>query len=84
MVGIRYNSLADLNSQTHAWCNKINTKIHGTTNEWLTDRLNEVNLLPLKRKYIIDKINLRRIKKTVSSTMSITNILFQQNILAKM
>ena len=63
MVGIKYNSLADLNSQAHAWCNKINAKIHGTTNERPIDRLAEENLLPLKREYIIDKINLRRVEK---------------------
>lgn len=63
MVGIRYNSLADLNSQAHAWCNKINAKIHGTTNERPIDRLSEEKLLPLKREYIIDKINLRRVEK---------------------
>lgn len=63
MVGIKYSSLADLNSQAHAWCNKINAKIHGTTNERPIDRLTEENLLPLKREYIIDKINLRRVEK---------------------
>lgn len=63
MVGIKYNSLADLNSQAHAWCNKINAKIHGTTNERPIDRLSEENLLPIKREYIIDKINLRRVEK---------------------
>lgn len=63
MVGIKYSSLADLNSQAHAWCNKINVKIHGTTNERPIDRLAEENLLPLKREYIIDKINLRRVEK---------------------
>lgn len=63
MVGIKYNSLADLNSQAHAWCNKINAKIHGTTNERPIDRLPKENLLPLKREYIIDKLNLRRVEK---------------------
>lgn len=63
MIGIKYNSLADLNSQAHAWCNKINAKIHGTTNERPIDRLSEENLLPLKREYIIDKMNLRRVEK---------------------
>lgn len=63
MVGIRYNSLADLNSQAHAWCNKINARIHGTTNERPIDRLPEENLLPLRREYIVDKINLRRVEK---------------------
>ena len=55
--------MADLNSQAHAWCNKINAKIHGTTNERPIDRLSEENLLPLKREYIIDKMNLRRVEK---------------------
>ena len=63
MIGIKYNSLSDLNSQAHAWCNKINAKIHGTTNERPIDRLSEENLLPLKREYIIDKMNLRRVEK---------------------
>ena len=63
MLGIRYHSLADLNSQAHAWCNKINAKIHGTTNERPIDRLADEKLLPLKREYIIDRINLRRVEK---------------------
>lgn len=63
MVGIKYHSLADLNNQAHTWCNKINAKIHGTTNERPIDRLAEEHLLPLKREYIIDKINLRRVEK---------------------
>ena len=28
MVGIKYNSLADLNGQALAWCNKVNGKVH--------------------------------------------------------
>ena len=63
MVGVKYHSLGDLNSQAHAWCNKINARVHGTTNERPVDRLPDENLLPLKREYIIDKINLRRVEK---------------------
>lgn len=63
MVEVTYNSLEDLNSQAHAWCNKINAKVHGTTNERPIDRLPVENLQPLKREYIIDKINLRRVEK---------------------
>ena len=33
MVGIKYNSLADLNGQALAWCNKVNGKVHATTDE---------------------------------------------------
>lgn len=63
MQGIRYKSLAHLNSQAIAWCNKVNTNVHGTTNERPVDRLKDERLSPLKREYIIDKINLRRVEK---------------------
>lgn len=31
MIGIKYNSLDGLNGQAIAWCNKVNSKEHGTT-----------------------------------------------------
>ena len=63
MIGIRYNSLDDLNGQALAWCNKVNGKVHATTNEIPFERLKKEGLNPLKREYIIDKINLRRVQK---------------------
>jgi transposase len=63
MVGIKYNSLDDLNGQALAWCNKVNGKTHGTTGEIPFERLKKEGLNPLKREYIIDKINLRRVQK---------------------
>ena len=63
MVGIKYNSLADLNGQALAWCNKVNGKVHATTNEIPFERLKKEGLSPLTREYIIDKINLRRVQK---------------------
>ena len=63
MVGIQYNSLADLNGQAIAWCNKVNGRVHATTNEIPFERLKKEGLSPLKREYIIDKINLRRVQK---------------------
>ena len=63
MVGIKYNSLADLNGQALAWCNKVNGKIHATTNEIPFEQLKKEGLSPLSREYIIDKINLRRVQK---------------------
>lgn len=61
MVGIRYESLNDLNGQALAWCNKVNGKAHGTTNEIPFERLKKEALNPLAREYIMDKINLRRV-----------------------
>ena len=63
MTGIKYTTLDDLNVQAYAWCQKVNAKVHGTTNMRPIDRLKEESLLPLKREYIIDKINLRRVEK---------------------
>jgi len=63
MTGIKYNSLDDLNGQAIAWCNKVNAKVHGTTNKVPFERLKYEPLSPLKREYIIDKINLRRVGK---------------------
>lgn len=63
MVGINYSSLSDLNAQAMAWCNKVNGKIHATTNEVPFERLGEEKRNPLKREYIIDRINLRRVQK---------------------
>ena len=63
MVGIKYHSLNDLNGQALAWCNKVNAKVHATTNEVPFARLKREKLNPLKREYIIDRINLRRVQK---------------------
>jgi hypothetical protein len=63
MVGIRYESLDDINGQALAWCNKVNGKAHATTGEIPFERLKAEGLSPLKREYIIDRINLRRVQK---------------------
>lgn len=56
-------SLDDLNGQATAWCNKVNSKVHSTTNEIPFERIKKESLNPLKREYIINKINLRRVQK---------------------
>ena len=63
MTGIKFGSLEDLNAQAHCWCNKVNSNVHGTTNEIPFNRLKEENLCPVLREFIIDKINLRRVGK---------------------
>ena len=63
MIGIKYRSLEDLNGQAVAWCNKVNGKVHATINEIPFERLKKEGLNPLKREYIIDRINLRRVQK---------------------
>ncbi|MDR2502637.1 MAG: hypothetical protein LBC78_05255 [Oscillospiraceae bacterium] len=39
MMGVKYQSLNDLNGQSLAWCNKVNGKTHATTNEIPFERL---------------------------------------------
>ena len=58
-----YISLADLNGQALAWCNKVNGKVRATTSEVPFEQLKKEGLSPLTREYIIDKINLRRVQK---------------------
>ena len=52
MVGIKYDNLPDLNGQAQAWCNKVNGKVHATTNEIPFERLKSERLNPLRREYI--------------------------------
>lgn len=63
MTGIKFGSLEDLNAQAHCWCNKVNSNVHGTTNEIPFNRLKDECLSPVLREFIIDKINLRRVGK---------------------
>lgn len=60
----QHSSLADLNGQALAWCNKVNGRVHATTNEIPFERLKKEGLNPLSREYIIDKINLIRMART--------------------
>jgi hypothetical protein len=62
MTGIQFSGLDDLNGQAIAWCNKVNTKVHSTTNEIPFDRLKKEPLSTLKREYIIDKLNYRKVE----------------------
>lgn len=46
-----------------AWCNKVNGKARGATNEVPSERVKKEGLTPLSRECIIDKINLGRVEK---------------------
>ncbi len=63
MVGIKYESLDNLNNQAMNWNNKVNAKVHGTTNEIPFNRLKEEKLSPVMREYMLDKLNLRKVEK---------------------
>ncbi len=63
MVGIKYDSLLNLNNQAFNWCNKVNSKVHGTTNKVPLSELKKENLNPLTREYIFEKIEFRKTGK---------------------
>jgi hypothetical protein len=63
MVGIRYDSLNDLNGKAQAWCSKVNGQEHGTTGKIPFEQLKSERLNPLAREYIIDRINRRKVGK---------------------
>jgi hypothetical protein len=63
MVGIKYESLDDLNRQAMGWLFKVNGKIHGTTNEIPSERLVKERLSPLVREYIVEESNERKVEK---------------------
>ena len=63
MIGIKYSSLTDLNIQSMKWNDKVNKKIHQTINQIPFERLRDEHLSPLRREYIIDKINMRKVEK---------------------
>jgi hypothetical protein len=46
-AGINFTDLDDLNRQAHAWCDRINSRVHRTTHVRPVDRLAEEQLLPL-------------------------------------
>ena len=63
MVGIKCKDLDDLNAKARAWCEKVNLKIHSTTNEIPKVRLLEENLSKITRRYFIDVNHVRKVEK---------------------
>lgn len=61
MIGIEFKSLQDLNGKAIVWCNKVNNKIHSTTNELPQTRLLKEHLNPILREYILDKLDVRKV-----------------------
>lgn len=83
MVGIKYESLADLNGKALAWCNKVNGKVHATTNEVPFERLKKERLNPLhrisyqKKNRVVNPQHSRQL--TLKQTMDAENALIKQD-----
>ena len=63
MTVIKYNGLDDLNRQANLWCNKVNNKVHGTTNKIPFKELGKENLHELTREYQLNRGSFRKIGK---------------------
>lgn len=63
MIGIKYKNLDDLNRKAFQWCEKVNSKIHGTTNEIPKVRLLEEHLNKVERPYFIESNTVRKVEK---------------------
>ncbi|MCT8975323.1 IS21 family transposase, partial [Clostridium sp. CX1] len=62
-VGIRFESIDDLNKQALAWCDKVNSRTHSTTNEVPFDRLSRENLNKIDREYVLNINEIRKVEK---------------------
>lgn len=63
MIGRKYKSLEDLNKQAYDWCEKINSKVHSTTQEIPKVRLKMEHLNKVNRIYVLDKTSIRKVFK---------------------
>lgn len=63
MTGIQYSSLADLNNQAIKWCNKVNSKIHGTTGKIPKELLEDENLNKVTKEFVVDLPTVRKVGK---------------------
>lgn len=64
-AGLEFSSIPDLNAKAIAWCNRVNSKVHGTTYEIPFDRLKDENLILIddKAPYQIVLTEFRKISK---------------------
>ncbi|KOA18579.1 integrase core domain protein [Clostridium homopropionicum DSM 5847] len=62
-VGIKFKNLYEINTMAYEWCEKVNNHPHSTTNEVPYSRLFQEKLNTVKREYMINKLDLRKVEK---------------------
>lgn len=62
-MGLNFKSLIELNQLAINWCEKVNHKVHGTTQERPYERIKKEYLNLLKREYLLPTKNLRKVEK---------------------
>jgi hypothetical protein len=75
-AGITFTDLDDLNLQAHAWCERINARVHRTTHVRPVDRLPEEHLLPLPEAFAWERFATEERKVTWDGYVSYDGVLY--------
>jgi transposase len=75
-AGIRFADLDDLNCQAHAWCERINARVHRTTHVRPIERLVEEQLLPLPQDFAWERFATEERKVTWDGYVSYDGVLY--------
>lgn len=62
-MGLTFSNLSNLNDSAHMWCEKVNNRVHNTTQERPYERLKKEHLHNVKREYLLPTKNLRKVEK---------------------
>ncbi|MBU5425334.1 IS21 family transposase [Tissierella pigra] len=62
-TGIKFVNLIDLNNEALSWCEKINRKVHGTTNKIPYEMLQKEKLNKFDREYVLSIEEKRKVEK---------------------
>jgi Integrase core domain len=75
-AGITFTDLDDLNQQAHAWCERINARVHRTTHVRPIDRLPEEHLRPLPASFAWERFATEERKVTWDGYISYDGVLY--------
>jgi transposase len=75
-AGISFTDLDDLNRQAHAWCERINARVHRTTHARPVDRLDDEHLLPLPQAFAWERFATEERKVTWDGYLSYDGVLY--------
>ena len=75
-AGITFTDVDDLNRQAHAWCERINSRVHRTTHARPVDRLEEEQLLPLPEAFAWERFATEERKVTWDGYVSYDGVLY--------
>jgi transposase len=75
-AGIIFTDVDDLNRQAHAWCERINSRVHRTTHVRPVERLAEEQLLPLPEAFAWERFATEERKVTWDGYVSYDGVLY--------